>query len=58
MESYGLNEAIMDLAELETGNISAPERVAAVERLRDFIEDLAVLVNDVEQAGAIVGDDQ
>ena len=58
MESYGLNEAIMDLAELETGSLSAPERVACVARVRNFIEDLAVLVHDVEQAGAIVGDDQ
>ena len=54
MESYGLNEALEDLAELESGNLVGDEQAQCITRVRALMQSLAAELEHIRSAGVVV----
>ena len=58
MEEYGFNQVFADLYALGNEELDGQERNATYLRLFSFLNDLAIMAQDVKKSGIVLGDDR
>lgn len=58
MEEYGFDQVFADLYMLGNEELTVQKRKATYLRLFSFLNDLAIMAQDIKKSGIVLGDDR